>query len=207
MYYSNRSMGITNESSPAHNPYGAPTAFMTGGWMNLKRVCHFEMSQAAAALKSPQGQLGLAVIWTRHVQQVLKARPLIAISTMAIAAKNPVIANGYKLAPTFLFWEAWFHADVNARVLSSLSDILSTARWEIWCVRFCLALLHYKTSGYHNNLYQQEGQQSMTLLCITHVRLDNLFGSQGHNLTLSSRLTSLQSYTSFMFTGKGFLTI
>lgn len=46
----------------AHNPYGAPTVFMTGGWMNLKRVCHFEMSQAAAALKSPQGQLGLAVI-------------------------------------------------------------------------------------------------------------------------------------------------
>lgn len=48
----------------AHNPYGAPTVFMTGGWMNLKRVCHFVMSQAAAAaaLKSPQGQLGLAVI-------------------------------------------------------------------------------------------------------------------------------------------------
>lgn len=47
----------------AHNPYGAPTALMTGGWMNLKRVCRFDMSQAAAAaLKSPQGQLGLAVI-------------------------------------------------------------------------------------------------------------------------------------------------
>lgn len=45
----------------AHNPYGAPTVFMTGGWMNLKRVCHIEKSQAAV-LKSPQGQLGLAVI-------------------------------------------------------------------------------------------------------------------------------------------------
>lgn len=45
----------------AHNPYGAPTVFMTGGWMNLKRVCHVEKSRAAA-LKSPQGQLGLAVI-------------------------------------------------------------------------------------------------------------------------------------------------
>lgn len=90
----------------AHNPYGAPTALMPGVWMNLKRVCRFEMSQAAAALKSPQGQLGLAVIWTRHVQQVLKARSLIAISTIAIVAKNPMIAIGYKIVPTFLFWEA-----------------------------------------------------------------------------------------------------
>lgn len=45
----------------AHNPYGAPTVFMTGGWMNLKRVCHLYMSQAAT-MKAPQGQLGLAII-------------------------------------------------------------------------------------------------------------------------------------------------
>lgn len=83
----------------AFNPYGAPTVFMTGGWMNLKRVCHRREPISRAEISSRTAGLSCNLNKTRSAG----FKGFIAIS-MRTAAKNPMIAI---LVTTFLFWEAY----------------------------------------------------------------------------------------------------
>lgn len=132
----------------ALNPYGAPTVFMTGGWMNLKRVCHRKEPSSSTEISSRTAGFSCNLNKTRSAG----FKGLIAIS-MRIAAKNTMIATSYP-STHFSVSSSPVSRWCESKGLSSLLDILSVARWEIWCVWFCLALLHYKTSGYHNNLQQ-----------------------------------------------------
>lgn len=157
----------------ALNPYGAPTVFMTGGWMNLKRVCHRKEPSSSAEISSRTAGFSCNLNKTRSAG----FKGLIAVS-MYIAAKNTMIATSYP--STRFSVSRW----CESKGLSSLLDILSVARWEIWCVWFCLALLHYKQAAITTIYSNRSGQQSMTLLGSLTYTWKNVFGLQGHHLAL-----------------------